>query len=230
MSFLGFHPCPKCNSKDNLGEYTNGFFCFGCGYKKPKRNLSRFNDVKPIKAYDGISLENKLDNEHLKWLLKYNLTDEEMKFFNSCKERTIKGETRKCNLLIFLHTDSYWTGRNFSDGVKYLSSGNKPYFEYGNKGSPQSVLVFTEDVISAVKVSRYATAVPMLGSKVQKEWWENAKKYDRVILWGDRDKARDNVIEARKATELLGKQVEFIIKDKDPKEYNNNELYNYINK
>lgn len=226
MAFLGFHPCPKCNSRDNLAEYTNNFYCFGCGYGKPKRNLASFKPQETVRGYDGITLENKLDNDHLKWLLGYNLTQDEMQQFKSCHERIVKGESRKCNLLVLTHSDSYWQARNFDTGIKYLSSGMKPYIEYKKQGS--DVLVFTEDIISAVKVSRVATAVPMLGAKVLKDWWIETKPYSRVIIWGDRDKARENVIEARRASEIIGKKVEVVISDKDPKDYSTESIIKYI--
>jgi hypothetical protein len=107
--------------------------------------------------------------------------------------------------------------RNFGEGVKYLSRGVKPYLEYGNN---KEKLVFVEDIISAVKVARVATAVPMLGAKVMPAWWENAKRFDKIYLHGDRDKATDNIVQARRASEVIGKKVEIIITEKDPKEYN----------
>lgn len=225
MAFLGHHPCPKCNSRDNLAEYSDGFYCFGCNYYDPKQTFDRFKPRELVKGYDGITLEKSLDLEHLKWLLKYNLTQDEMKHFGSCKERSVNGQIRKCNLLIFLHTDNYWVGRNFDTGVKYLSSGIKPYTEYGNN---KDVLVFVEDVLSAIKVARVATAVPMLGAKVQREWWEYTKPYKRVIIWGDRDKAKENIIESRRVSEMLGRKVENVITEKDPKEYNNIYINNII--
>jgi hypothetical protein len=109
--------------------------------------------------------------------------------------------------------------------VKYLSKGTKPYLEYGNN---KEKLVFVEDIISAVKVARVATAVPMLGAKVMPAWWENAKKYDRVFLFGDRDKATDNIVQARRASEVIGKKVEIIITEKDPKFYDTFELSRYL--
>ena len=36
MAFIQHTNCPKCGSKDNLAEYSDGFYCFGCGYKKQK--------------------------------------------------------------------------------------------------------------------------------------------------------------------------------------------------
>ena len=234
MSFIGFHPCPKCNSRDNLAEYSENFYCFGCGYNKPKRNLenakrilSGLNASKDVRIAKGITLDKKLATEHLKWLLGYNLTLEECKQFYSAHERIINNENLPCNLLVLFANSNYWLGRNFDDSIsgRYLSSGTKPFIKYGNN---PDILVFVEDIVSAVKVGRVATAVPMLGAKVLTHWWDETKPYKRVILWGDRDKAKDNVIASRKASEVLGKKVEYIITEQDPKELTTESIIKHL--
>jgi len=218
MALIRHLPCPRCNSRDNMAEYDNGFYCFGCGYKEPKRNLSRFNALNDAKVCNGITLTKQLSRDALKWLLGYELTDNEMDNFNMCYDN---GK----NHLILYHSDDYWLARNFGSGVKYLSSGNKPMIVYGDN---QRTVVFCEDVISAIKIGRQFTAIPMLGASIPAKWLDNVKNYDNIIIWGDRDMAKRNIIAARKATETLGKQVKVIITEKDPKDYNNNNIYNYI--
>ena len=226
MAFLGHHPCPRCNSRDNLGEFDNGWFCFGCGYRKPKRDLSRFKTFSYDKVMDGIQLSKNLPKNALKWLLGYNLTQNEMAQFHFAEKRTIKNEIKDCNLLVLYHDNNYWVARNLDNGSasKYLSSGNKPFITYGQGNT----IVFVEDIISAIKVGRQFTAVPMLGATIPADWWTKAKNYDKIVIWGDRDKARNNVIASRKAREIVGKQVDCIITDKDPKDYSDNDIYNYI--
>ena len=229
--------CPRCASRgndrkmNNLFEYPDGFYCFACNYYKPnkslenaRRNLSPLNERTESSLCNDLILNKSLEIDHLKWLLGYNLTQDEMSLFKSCTERVINGQSISCDLLVLHSSPNYWVARNFGDGVKdktslpkYLSRGVKPYLEYGNN---KEKLVFVEDIISAVKVARVATAVPMLGAKVMPAWWEQAKKYNSVVLWGDRDKATENVVQARRASEVIGKKVEIIITEKDPKEYN----------
>ncbi|MEN9917063.1 MAG: hypothetical protein RLY40_995 [Pseudomonadota bacterium] len=226
MAFLGHHPCPSCNSRNNLGEWDNGFYCFGCGYRKIKRDLSRFKPVSTEKVMDGITLTKNLPKTALKWLLGYNLTQNEMDSFHYAHTRIIKNEEVSCNLLVLYYDGNYWLARNFDDNAvnKYLSSGNKPFITYGQG----NIAVFVEDIISAIKVGRQFTAIPMLGATIPTEWWTKVKNYDKVVIWGDRDKAKNNVIASRKARELIGKQVDCIITDKDPKNYSDNDIYNYI--
>jgi hypothetical protein len=151
-----------------------------------------------------------------------------MALFKSCTKRRVNDEYRECSLLVFHCSDSYWVARNFGEGVKdktslpkYLSRGVKPYLEFG---SNKEKLVFVEDIISAVKVARVATAVPMLGAKVMPAWWEQASKYDKVAIWNDRDKATDSIVQARRASEVIGKKVEIIITEKDPKFYDTDKI------
>ena len=40
MAFLQHIPCPKCGSRDNLAEYTENYYCFGCGYTKKNNDLN----------------------------------------------------------------------------------------------------------------------------------------------------------------------------------------------
>ena len=227
MSFIGNGACPKCQERgndrraNNLAEYSSNFYCWSCGYYKDKNSLARFKPINNVRVCNGITLQKSLDVAHLKWLLGYNLTLEECKQFHSSHERVVNGQNVRCNLLVLACVNDYWIGRNFSEGVKYVSSGNKPFLKYGNN---PDVLVFVEDVVSAVKVGRVATAVPMLGASILHQWWDNVKEYKRVVIWGDRDKAKENVIASRKASEILGRKVEVVITDKDPKCYNDKEI------
>lgn len=224
--------CPKCAERgkdrkgNNLAEYENGYHCFSCGYNKPKRTITRYNTLKTPKVYDGIVCDKKLLPEHLKWLLGYGLTEKEIGNFSYAYKRVVKGYEIPCNLLVFINTGDYWLGRNFADvGVRYLSSGEKPLIKYGNN---PKIAVFVEDVISAIKVGRVATAIPMLGAKIHADWINRVKGYERVVIWGDYDKKIDNLYAARKASEVLGKPVHSVITEKDPKFYSTDEVYNYL--
>lgn len=229
---LSVSRCPQCAERgkdrkgNNLAEYADGWHCFSCGYRKPKRTISRYNELKTPKVYDGIVCEKKLLADHLKWLLGYGLTDREIALFSHGYKRVVKGYEIPCNLLVFINTENYWLGRNFGDvGVRYLSSGEKPLIKYGTN---PDVVVFVEDVISAIKVGRVATAIPMLGAKIPVQWLEQVRSYDRVVIWGDYDKKIVNLFAARKASEVLGKQVQSVISEKDPKFYDNIAIKDYL--
>lgn len=221
MAFIKMHPCPRCHSRDNLSEYDNGFYCFGCGYTKSK--IKRLDEIKKVKVGDSLTLSKTLPKDALKWLLGYNLTKNEIDQF-SFAEKYGK------NLLVLYADENYWQARNLDDGQKYLSSGEKPYIEYGNKTQKSDILIFVEDVISAVKVGRQFVAVPMLGSKPKQDWLTYLKKYETIIIWGDRDKATDNIKLSRRLRETLGKNIQVVISDKDPKEYSDKEIKDFVDK
>jgi hypothetical protein len=226
--------CPKCaergNDKkgDNLAEYADGWHCFSCGYRKPKNyNLKRLEAFSDAKVCNGITLENKLLPDHLKWLLGYDLTLNEIKDFKYASKRVINGYETQCNLLVLIHNDAYWLARNFAiTGNRYVSSGNKPCVKYGDN---PDTLVIVEDVISAIKLGRIATSFPMLGANIPLDWYKQARGYQNVILWGDNDKAVQNVKQSRKLSEYLGIPVRNVITENDPKCYNTEYLYNIIN-
>lgn len=227
--------CPKCESRgqdrrgDNLAEYADGWHCFSCGYRKPKRSLSNlkrleaFSEVRPC---DGITLEKKLPLDALKWLSAYDLTFNEMENFRYANKRVKNGYEIQCNLLVLIHSDTYWLARNLDNiGLRYLSSGDKPFLIYGNN---PDVVVIVEDVISAIKVARVASSVPMLGSSFKLHYGDELKRFGKVVLWGDRDKAIDNCKQARKLSEVLGKPVHNVITEKDPKYFTTEQISNII--
>ena len=220
MAFIRHHPCPKCNSRDNLGEFANGFYCFGCRYTIPKTDneslRSRIEGNKK-KETSGIMLETSpiLPPIALKWLLSYGLTKQEIGQFT--------WEQTK-NLLVLYNSESYWQGRNFNEkvSVKYLSQGKKPLLFYEKGAIVQNpknkTLVFVEDIVSAVKVSRFATSSPLLRATIPLETILKCLEhdFDRVLIWMDRDKAKDSLKASKQASQILG-NVQRIVTELDPK-------------
>ena len=225
MSFIQFTPCEKCGSSDANAEYDDSYFCFSCNTYTPKLSLKRFKALKEVRVCNGITLENKLVGDPLKWVLGYGLTLDEIQQFSYSRERVGKYGKMPCELLVLYADNNYWCARNFGKGAKYLTSGNKPFLKYGNN---PDVLVFVEDIISAVKVGRQFTAVPMLGSMPASDAVNHLQGYKQIFVWNDLDKAKEAIKTARNMTERLGKRVRVVISPKDPKEYSDLEIYNYI--
>lgn len=225
MAFIQFHPCPKCGSKDNLAEYSENFHCFGCGYHKRKNTLARvrsLNAIDELKTDDvskGITLSKTLAIEAKKWLLGYCLTEEEMQQFTYDYENEV---------LYLFFSDSYRVGRNFANAAitRYTSKGKKPVLKYGNG----KICVLVEDIISAIKVGRQYTAIPMLGAKPTEEIIQALNDYDEVVLWGDADKMRENIVVRNKLSERLGKKVKLCFTSLDPKCYSDLEINNTLQK
>ena len=225
--FIKHHPCPKCGSKDNLGEYEDNYFCFGCGYFKLKTTVADLKAKlnKNNKENNVITPSNLTDNIPTiakRWLLKYGITNSEIVKYG------IKWDYNK-NLLYLLITPEYWQARTFSDmhKSKYLSSGIKPLTIYGDGAK----LVVVEDILSAIKISRLSPdwcALPLLGSSLSLEWLRSlSDRFSTVKLWLDRDKAKESVLMARKFSER-GIASGVVITDKDPKEYSTDELWSNL--
>ena len=217
--FIAHHPCPRCGSKDNLGEYSDNYYCFGCGYYKAKRSNSRVKAAFSQQIagdVNQLSVTKTLPRECISWLMKYSLTPQEWENFTWCEDK---------KLLVLYQDANYWQGRSFAaDGkAKYLSEGKKPFIVYG-----QSLdnFVFVEDIISALKVGRVASASPMLGTMPLKANLRGLQAYKNVFIWNDKDMAIKSLKTAANLSEILGKRVKVIITEKDPKCYN--DFNNYI--
>lgn len=223
--FIQFTPCEKCGSSDANAEYDDSFYCFSCNRYTPKASLRRFKALKDVRVCNGITLENKLAVHHLKWVLGYGLTAEELQQFSSSNERVGKYGLMPCDLLVLYSSADYWCARNFGKGAKYLTSGTKPVIKYGMN---KEVLVFVEDIISAIKVGRQFTAIPMLGSMPSGDAATHLEGFETIYVWNDMDKAKESIKTARNLSERLNKRVRVIFSPSDPKCYNDLEIKEYI--
>ncbi|CAB4240965.1 Archaeal primase DnaG/twinkle, TOPRIM domain [uncultured Caudovirales phage] len=225
--FIQFTPCSKCGSSDANAEYQDSFYCYSCGKFTSKGfSLSRFKTLNEVKVCNGITLQKEVPPAALKWLLGYGLTMEEIAQFSYSTERVGKYGKMVCNILILYSDINYWCGRNFGKGTKYITSGVKPVIKYGT--NPDTI-VLVEDIISAIKVGRQFSAIPMLGSMPPGAVLSYLKGYKNVFVWNDLDKAKESLKTARNLSERLGTRVKVIIKPLDPKEYSDLDIYNIIN-
>ena len=225
-NFLRHLPCPKCRSKDNLGEYDDHFYCFGCQYYKTKQDLDtlrkRINKSKsPSNVTTSIlTVTEELPQVAMKWLLSYGITPDEIARYNLtwCTDN---------GTLVLLNTGSYWQSRSFkSIGPKYLSNGAKPLTVYGQSDT----IVLVEDILSAIKIARVkdVCAAPLLGSSLATHFEpELVKNYQTVYVWLDRDKAK-NAVRIKNRLKGLGLQSRAIITHLDPKEYNTKEIEQWL--
>lgn len=222
--FIRHIPCPTCGSRDNMGEYEDNFYCFGCGYYRPKRGvealrarLKRDSEVKPDAA--SIIVTKDIPLLPKKWLLRYEITDSEIENYGIgwCEDK---------NLLILIQNSGYWQGRYFGnqERPKYLSSGNKDLLTFFGEGDS---LVVVEDVLSAIKVARLSPeycSLPLMGSTMPPEWARKlSERFKQVRIWLDRDKAKESLRMARNLSER-GIKSSSVITDLDPKEYSKNQI------
>lgn len=180
MAFLRHEACPNCRSlgKDregnNLARYSNGSaFCFSCRHTEwPDKYVpSRHREGGREKPKD---LTQVLRRENRDWLAQY-LTDEEI------------GEHFTYSPSIDRHIfqdGSYWEARSvIGKQPKTLSHGDKPFILFGS-GDP---IIVVEDVVSAIKVGRVCTAIPLFGNSLPPEWMVRIAKLrpQHVGIWLD---------------------------------------------
>lgn len=220
-TFVAHLPCPQCGSKDNLGTYTDGHqYCFGCGYYKAgETNLGAFRNP-PLSKQQGIAsipfdCTTTLPNCCQQWLKQYGLTNKEIEDLGTCWSEST-------GLLVFpMKEDTTiigYIGRRFAgEGSKYVIRGKKTAFTkvYG-KGD---TLVFTEDLISAVKVARVTAAIPLFGTVISTFPLEFAS----YRLWLDKDKQIESALQC-KVWKQYGYDMRPIITELDPKEYTTEQI------
>ena len=225
MSLFKQHiPCPKCGSKDNLADYTDHQYCFGCQYYKKKDDLNSLRERLRTRTVTntsyGIPVVDKIPQEAMQWLLKYDIRQDEIDKY--------KIKWSPLEILILMMTKSYWQGRNFGFGnQKYKSNGIKPLTKYGKGG----ILILVEDVLSAIKIARTHKycASPLLGSSLSKHAESQlVKQYKHIYVWLDRDKA-SNAVRIRNRLRSLGVTSRAIISNLDPKEYDKQTITEIVN-
>lgn len=228
MAFIQHIPCPKCGSRDNLAEYVDHYYCFGCRYWKSKDDLqsirSRLSESEATTMQSNedysVTVSDTIPQIARQWLLKYGITQEDINTYKL-------GWCPSNHTLILVNTPNYWQGRNFSNGAKYLSKGRKPLIFYGNG----DILVCVEDVISAIKINKAnknVTSIPLLGSSIPLELTETIlERFKIVRLWLDRDKATEAVKMARNLKQQ-NIDIEVIITEHDPKDYSLQEIDSII--
>ena len=225
-SFIRHLPCKSCGSRDNLGEYTDHFWCFGCGFYEEKTDLMSLRERLAGTNYKPVYMESLAFTKHIpkkamKWLLQNRINLKEIEEYNIlwCQDN----ET-----LILVHTDEYWQGRHFGNyGIKYLSKGKKPLTIYGDS----DIIILVEDVLSAIKIARLSPeycAMPLLGSSLSTEHEETLRnKFNTIHVWLDRDKAKQGIKISRNLKQK-GITSRTIITDLDPKEYKEGEIQSWL--
>ena len=225
-SFIRHLPCKSCGSRDNLGEYTDHFWCFGCGFYEEKTDLMSLRERLAGTNYKPVYMESLAFTKHIpkkamKWLVQNRINLKEIEEYNIlwCQDN----ET-----LILVHTDEYWQGRHFGNyGIKYLSKGRKPLTIYGDS----DIIILVEDVLSAIKIARLSPeycAMPLLGSSLSTEHEETLRnKFNTIHVWLDRDKAKQGIKISRNLKQK-GITSRTIITDLDPKEYKEGEIQSWL--
>lgn len=235
--------------------------CWSCGYfdlgdSVVNRFLDKRNSTIPD-TYTGLNLPEDSDTNYpekaLSWFYQYELDKQDI--YNN----GILWSDKESRLIFpYWHNGVLlgWQGRYF--GVdptkkKWYSQGklekvahvlnNGRVFVGKNLTAPSipegvghgmndaTRLVITEDVVSAIKVSKCGVhAMPIFGTNIKSRWPQiRILNYQEVILFLDPDMYIKMVKESRVGV-LNGIKTTCVLSTKDPKEHSYKEIQNYIGK
>jgi hypothetical protein len=223
--WLKHHPCPKCGSRNNLGEWSDGhFYCFGCKHYIPgEGNFEQVKRRVAPSATEGAvpplpeDVSTYLPEVAYAWL-KRALTDGEI-----LKHRI--GWSQEREAVVFPVFDKQgnllmWQSRYFGANKnypKYLTKGFKGDILHvlGEHSTDRVVLV--EDLISAIVVSRVENAMPLWGSTIHlKTLRQLSRYYSKVCIWLDADKLKE-AVKSSNLARMLFSDVQVLSTEEDPK-------------
>lgn len=241
--FSRHEACPSCGSRDNLARYESGSgYCFGCGHTErgvasavnlalrglATRRQEQEGGIRPPPDDCGTHYgRNALD-----WIAKYHMD------VPTLIRHNVKWSPSREQLIYLFYgagTDVVlWQARNFRAGT-----GHKDRFFTG--GTPADVLatynpqqssstaVIVEDCVSGIRVAEAGfVGVPCFSAALSKQKLARLRRYySNMVVWLDEDKLKESQKIATQCA-LLGFHSKVVHTDKDPKEYSNEEVRNYV--
>ena len=233
--------CPECvklgkdRSGNNLALYSDGSeYCFSCGYYRKADGMQAIRKAaprtdKPIQLPFDSTIE--LPQPVWEWLRQYSLTELDAQLHN------IMWSEHWQRMILPVIIDGQlvaWQGRSFdpTNKAKWFSQGNIHEILYVIGNNKSNRVVLTEDLISAICVSKIPTicAMPVFGSHVSTKTILRLKRYyDTIDVWLDYDKAKESM-KFSNTIRAIGLQSKSIITPKDPKEYEQEEIKEWLYK
>ena len=215
--FVKHTSCNSCGSSDARAIYDDGSeHCFSCRDHKHGNSIARLKVGNKQKCKRLYNTTTNLRQDARKWLDSYGLTEQEKSLF-------IWDEQRE---LLIYEEEKFTNGRYFGsqDYPRYLSSGEKPFSLMGRGRG----LVFVEDIISGIKVSRHTQTMTLFGSSIPSRiLWTTATTRRPAAIWLDSDKTMESAKMVKKINESGGNAVS-IITEQDPKCYSDEAIVSIL--
>ena len=215
--FVKHTSCNSCGSSDARAIYDDGSeHCFSCRDHKHGNSIARLKVGNKQKCKRLYNTTTNLRQDARKWLDSYGLTEQEKSLF-------IWDEQRE---LLIYEEEKFTNGRYFGsqDYPRYLSSGEKPFSLMGRGRG----LVFVEDIISGIKVSRHTQTMTLFGSSIPSQiLWTTATTRRPAAIWLDSDKTMESAKMVKKINESGGNAVS-IITEQDPKCYSDEAIVSIL--
>jgi hypothetical protein len=230
MYVLRHERCPGCaklgrdTKGDNLAVYSDGHtHCFGCGYHThgdaitTYKNKQQAIEVKHPTVNLPEDVEYSYPIQALNWMKQYGFNRN-----NLLGHNILWSESTQLLIFPYYHNGLLfaWQGRYFgpkTDHPKWLTYGKVHEYDYIlNPENERIILV--EDIVSAIKLSRYESVLPLFGSYISaKRLGQLSRFYPTIIIWLDPDKQKE-ALQFQKIALQYCANVYVVIADKDPKE------------
>lgn len=232
--YLHHTACEHCGSSDANAVYDDGGeHCFSCGFHKGSKISGYVKQADTacdvIKLPDDLSYE--YSQEALEWVKLYHLTAEDL-----IKHKVYFSKYNNQLVYVYQHLDHSGVGcyqaRNFNKGAK-------KYYNAGSSGNVMPIykakewsqtLILVEDAISAIRVSEFYDAMPVLGSSINLDKIARIPRmgYNHVIVWLDHDKYKE-ALNIEHKLNFVGITTDVICTDLDPKCYTSDIIKNRMN-
>ncbi len=235
--------CPRCKSlgrdrsKNNLGVFSDGHcVCWSCRHFIPATSNGKFTEyVRHTITRDAVvvclpeDVSSILPPHCLDWLGKYSITNAEI-----VNNRLMYSP--HWDQLIFPYFDGNGTllayqARNFSKETKqkWWSQGKlHELLHILPLREKYDTIILVEDIVSAIKVSRWGSVMPLFGCITGLERLRRLSLLTpEVTHWLDPDKRSEALKWSNKAS-LFGMVGGVIFTAKDPKEHSDEEIICYL--
>ena len=228
--FLHYEQCPRCMERgrdsrgDNFAVYSDSSgHCFSCSYHRfPKHHTPRMEKEQVNAAVLPIDFSREIPSHALQWLLQYELPYSYWSPFI--------GWSEEYSRLVF----TVGTGPEFSIG-RYIETSEhdrpapRKWFSWGDCHKAPHILgdylqsgkiVLVEDLISAHKVSKITSCIPLFGVRIFDSVIPCLRHIGLpVVLWLDKDQEGTLQKKCEWLGVLTGLKVSYIVTKLDPKCY-----------
>lgn len=234
--------CPRCyknghdRSGDNLGVYSDGHkYCFRCELFIPSKSLGQISGA----SHNGerqSTIHLPMDScftypqRALEWVSRYHLNNNIL-----LSHRVLWSEERK-RLIFPIYGDGSllgYAGRYFGDDdskPKWFTKGDLKNIIH-LVGRSDERLIIVEDIVSAIRVSKFGIGFPVFGNHVGIDRWKRIARMHvgalESIIWLDPD-MHIKIIKESNLGASMGLRTRSILSDKDPKEYTDEEICNIL--
>jgi hypothetical protein len=219
--------CNECGSSDGVWVYNDGAYCFVCETKKRMRFKRIMFEDNFIDLPSDLVLPKDCTNEfperELVWLENYRITKDLREKYNI----QYSPELKRIVLPIYNTQGEliYYQARSLNPKQKkYLNPKGQPKQQFLSEYKGSSVLVFVEDMISAIRVGEQFQGVALLGTSINDIKLNFPVEF--CCIWLD----NDAFIKARGLYRTMSNlyDTRFIYSRNDPKCYSDEEIKNFV--